>query len=134
MLTPVLLASSGAALSVGSFAAYLSTIPSGKVPARPLGHFALQAVGASLAIGGIAAALVSGGGVIAPAVAGTMGLTVSGLFAYLYSQRATPVGNLRVKVGDPLRPFTALTPEGTTFDTASLRGRRVLLKFFRGHW
>lgn len=56
------------------------------------------------------------------------------MFGYLYTQRATPVGRLRVAVGDPLRPFTALTPEGNTFDAASFQGRRVLLKFFRGHW
>jgi len=134
MLTPVLLASTGAALSVGAFATYLSSIPSGKVPARPLGHLALQGVGALLGIGGIATAIASGGGVVAPAVSGGLALTVSGLFGYLYSQRATPLGNLRVKVGDPLRPFTALTPEGGTFESASLRGRRILLKFFRGQW
>ena len=134
MLTPVLLTSIGAALSVGGFAAYLSTIPSGKVPVRPLGHLALQGLGALLGVGGMATAIASGGGVVAPAVTGSVALTVSGLFAYLYSQRATPLGNLLVKVGDALRPFTALTPEGTTFDAASLRGRRILLKFFRGQW
>ena len=87
-----------------------------------------------LGIGGIAVALTSGGGVLAPALAGGMAVMMPTLFGYLYSQRATPAGNLTVKVGDTLRPFTALTPEGVRFESTSLRGQRVLLKFFRGHW
>ncbi len=132
-LSPVIFAAAGLATVVTSWVAYMATVPSGKVPLRPYGHFAAQALGAGLAGTGMATAMTTGG-VLLPALVGAPAVTLAGLFGYLYTQRATPVGRLRVAVGDPLRPFTALTPEGDTFDAASLRGRRVLLKFFRGHW
>ncbi len=134
MAVPVVLAIAGLVLVLGSWVTYMATVPSGKVPVRPLGHLASQGAGALAAAWGIASAYGSGVGVLAAVVAGGTAITMSSLFFFLYSQRATPLGRLRVKVGDPLRPFTALTPEGETFDSASLQGRRVLLKFFRGHW
>jgi hypothetical protein len=39
-----------------------------------------------------------------------------------------------VVVGSPLPDFTAPDENGKPFELASLRGRPVLLKFFRGHW
>lgn len=124
----------GSSLVLGSWVTYMATVPSGKVPARPYGHLAAQAVGGLLALWGIASAIGTDAGLVRPALAGSLGLTMSGLFFFLYSQRATPVGNLTVAVGQPLRPFTALTAERSTFDSDALAGRRVLLKFFRGHW
>ena len=132
-VSPIVLAGAGLTAALGSWATYLATVPSGKVPLRPYGHLALQAAGAGLGIAGLATAFNTGN-LLAPALLATPAVTLAGLFAWLYSQRATPVGQLRVSVGDTLRPFVALTPEGKTFDVASLRGKRVLLKFFRGHW
>jgi len=119
---------------LGSWVAYMATVPSGKVPPKPWGHLAAQAIGGLMAVGGLAGALRGGGGLIAPALLSGTAVTMSGLFFFLYSQRSTPVGEIRVTVGDRLRPFTATTPDGRRFDSASLEGRRVLLKFFRGHW
>jgi len=129
----VALAGAGFATVVTSWVTYMATVPSGKVPLRPYRHFAVQAVGAGLAITGIATGATAGGALL-PTLVAAPALTLAGLFGWLYSQRATPVGRLQVAIGDAVRPFTALTPEGDTFDVASLRGRRVLLKFFRGHW
>ena len=39
-----------------------------------------------------------------------------------------------VEVGQTLPAFTALDHEGKPFDLASLNGRPILMKFFRGHW
>ena len=58
----------------------------------------------------------------------------AGLFFYLFSIRHTPLGDIRVALGDPLPAFSALTPSGAPFSSAELAGQRVLLKFFRGHW
>ena len=124
----------GSGLVLGSWVAYMATVPSGKVPARPYGHLTAQAAGGLLALWGIASAAGTDVSLVRPALAGSLGLTMSGLFFFLYSQRATPVGKLAVEVGQPLRHFTALTGDGTTFDSNALAGRRVLLKFFRGHW
>jgi len=133
VVPPLLLAGAGFATVLGSWVTYFATVPSGKVPLRPFGHLAAQAAGTALGVAGLASALGTGS-VLGPALLAVPAVTMGALFGFLYTQRATPVGRLRVSVGDPLRPFTALTPEGDTFDAASLRGKRVLLKFFRGHW
>ena len=39
-----------------------------------------------------------------------------------------------IKVGDTIPHFTALDGHGETFDSASLHGHLVLIKFFRAHW
>ncbi len=39
-----------------------------------------------------------------------------------------------VAVGSPLPEFSAPDQDGRPFTPSSLRGRPVLLKFFRGHW
>ena len=39
-----------------------------------------------------------------------------------------------IKVGDTLPGFTAPDGRGETFDSSSLHGHLVLIKFFRAHW
>ena len=39
-----------------------------------------------------------------------------------------------IEVGDTIPAFSAPDHTNVTFDSASLAGSRVLLKFFRGHW
>ena len=39
-----------------------------------------------------------------------------------------------VQVGDALPSFTSTDDRGEPFDSASLQGKPVLMKFFRGHW
>ena len=114
---------------------YLATIPSGKVPVRPVGWIVLQLAGMALAISGVVWAFRDGGSpsvaVIVPAVfAVLMGST----FFYFLSQRKTPIGNLKVKIGDTLLPFEVNTSDGDVFHSGSLAGKRTLLKFFRGGW
>lgn len=130
----VLTALIGSGLVAGSWVTYMATVPSGKVPARPYGHLTVQAAGGLLALWGVASAAAADANLVRPVLAGSLGLTMSGLFFFLYSQRATPVGKLAVEVGQPLRQFTALTGDGSTFDSSALAGRHILLKFFRGHW
>ncbi len=72
-----------------------------------------------------------GAAVIAPA---SVAITLSTLMLFLISQRMTPVGDLKVKVGDRLLPFAATTSEGAAFQSEELADRRILLKFFRGGW
>jgi hypothetical protein len=61
-----------------------------------------------------------------------IGLSV--LFLYLTSTGAQRVDDAMVAVGDTLPSFTAPDDNGNVFDSTSLAGSRVLLKFFRGHW
>ena len=39
-----------------------------------------------------------------------------------------------ISVGDTMPQFTSLDGSGETFDSASLHGHLVLIKFFRAHW
>ncbi len=111
---------------------YFRRVPSGNVPARPVGSIAAQGAGLVLA----ALALVVAGfppGVAVPVLAGSAALFAA-LFLWLLTQRATPVGDLRVAVGDRVLAFTAPRDTGAAFHTDELLGKRTLLKFFRGSW
>jgi hypothetical protein len=55
-------------------------------------------------------------------------------FLALRAQSAQPRLVPAVAPGDPILDFTLRDHRGRPFDSASLRGRPVLLKFFRGHW
>jgi hypothetical protein len=128
-------------LSAGSFVVvmttlvtYFRTIPRGKVPVSVVGLQLRLWFGLGLAGSAIAWSVWSGSlgaAVIAPAAFATM----NGAFVlWLLRNRATPVGDLKVEVGDKLLPFGATTSDGSTFHSDSLAGKRTLLKFFRGGW
>jgi hypothetical protein len=70
----------------------------------------------------------------ARSAAAPWGAGLAVLFLYLSSTGAQRVGGEMIEVGSSLPIFTALDDSGATFDAASLKGSRVLLKFFRGHW
>lgn len=70
-------------------------------------------------VGGIGATLALGGG-----------LAFLALFA-ASGQRRTPPA---VALGQPVLDLVATDDAGRPFTLAGLRGRPVLLKFFRGHW
>ena len=114
---------------------YLATIPSGKVPARPVGSIILQLAGMVAAASAVVWSFRDGGSpgvaVVVPAV---FALMMGSTFMYLLSLRKTPIGNLKVKIGEALLPFEATTSDGTRFRTDSLAGKRTILKFFRGGW
>lgn len=120
---------------MGTWISYLVKIPGNKVPVRPVGSVFLQSAGVILAIIAIFWPNTDSGllgvVVIIPAVfALVMGL----FFLWLLTQRKTPVGHLKVKVGKKILPFVAMTSEGQQFHTNELANRRIVLKFFRGGW
>jgi hypothetical protein len=53
---------------------------------------------------------------------------------YLTATGAQRVDGDMIEVGDKIPAFSAQDDDGNTFNMESLAGRRVLLKFFRGHW
>ncbi len=53
---------------------------------------------------------------------------------YLIFTGAQKVSDTMVSVGDKIPAFTATDDQGEPFDSSSLAGSRVLIKFFRGHW
>jgi len=69
------------------------------------------------------------GGIIAG-----VSLAIGCLFVILSSLARQSGQTPALAVGDPILEFSASDEKGEIFDIASLRGRPVLLKFFRGHW
>lgn len=121
----------GAALAavVTSWLMYLRSIPRGGVARRPVGHVLTHLLGIGLAATALATTPT------APvAVPAAGGLVLGVAFLGLLSLRKTPLGSLKVAVGDPLLPFRCQDSDGAWFESSSLQGQRVLLKFFRGSW
>jgi len=121
-------------LTLGTLVHYFSLLPKGKIGPK-IGRWVFQLVsGLALATSALVWGYKKsslGGVVVAPAAAATM---FSSMLLYLFSLRKTPIGDIKVKVGDKLLAFTATTSEGVPFDTSELADRRILLKFFRGGW
>lgn len=55
--------------------------------------------------------------------------SISATFSFFLATKATPIGDIKVAVGADILPFTT-----ANFDSASLMGKRILLKFYRGSW
>ncbi len=131
----IVIAGAGFVAVAGSWVTYMATVPSGKVPVRPIGHIVAQVLGVALGVAGISMGVTAGGLTLVGTIAlGSLSIPMGLLFPLILSQRKTPIGSLAVQVGEPLLPFSATDSQGRHFDSESLRGQRVLLKFFRGHW
>jgi hypothetical protein len=112
---------------------YLWLIPRERVPARPLWHALVIGLGVLAGVGGgVVSAL--GAPSVFVFVNGAAALVVGGFFFYLLRIAALPDGDAKFAVGERFPSFTATTGAGERFDSSSLTGQRVLLKFFRGHW
>lgn len=128
-LSAPLLAFAGLSIAFVVWGFYLVDIAKNTVSEMPILSIFLQLV----AVGAAAVALAkSPSALIIPPSA--FALTLGGLFLFLITQRKTPVGKIKVKVGDILLPFSAKTSDGSDFESASFTGQRILLKFFRGSW
>lgn len=118
---------------MGSLARYLSLIPAGKVPVNPTGFALTLWLGAGTAAGALVWSYLTGSFWLA-FVPSMMALFMSSFFLWVLTQRETPVGDIKVKVGDHLLPFESRTSEDVPFHSDELQGKRTLLKFFRGGW
>jgi len=56
-------------------------------------------------------------------------LSTSAMFTFFLATAETPIGGIKIAVGDDL-----LTFKTENFDSSSLAGKRTLLKFYRGSW
>jgi hypothetical protein len=113
---------------MGTWVAYLAKIPSGKVPARPVGSIILQCVGIGLAVSAIVWSYQGGGGPgVAVIVPAAFALMMGATFLWLLTQRKTPIGDLKVEVGDKLLSFETTTSEGSAFHTNELAGKRTTI-------
>ena len=56
-------------------------------------------------------------------------LSTSATFTFFLVTKNTPIGDIKVSVGDQILPFKT-----ENFNSKSLIGKRTLLKFYRGSW
>ena len=133
--TAIGLAVAGFVSVFGATIFYFSTIPRGKVPLKPIGLVFFLCVGIILAVAAIImsfpGSVLSIVGVLIPS---SLALFIAFGILWLLSQRKTPIGNIKVKVGDKLLPFNAITSAGVPFNSDELSGKRILFKLFRGGW
>ena len=112
-----------------SMAFWVRAIRRVKIPENRTAFVLAWSLSASLAL----IALFSRPGWLGGLAAG-LTLLASGflLFTVAVSEQKRPQQSIRV--GQIIPNFTALNEHGERFDSASLAGHRVLIKFFRGHW
>ncbi len=79
------------------------------------------------------AALVRGPGKlgIVPAL---LAIVVGGFLPFTMAVSEQEVATTGIQVGETIPHFTALDDQRNVFDSKSLQGRPVLMKFFRAHW
>jgi hypothetical protein len=129
------MALAGVVVVMGTWISYLVAIPRNKVPVRPLGSIIMQCLGIGLAISAILGRDQNSGlSVVAVIIPATFAMMMGLIFLWLLTQRKTPIGQIKIKIGDKLLPFEATTSEGARFHTDELAGKRILMKFFRGGW
>lgn len=119
----------GGALILGAGARWWQRMQAVRLPANAAPYVVVSAIAVALGV----AAILAGPGLVGGVGAGLAllgGLAFLGLFA-ASGQRRTPPA---VAVGAPVLELVATDDGGRPFALADLRGRPVLLKFFRGHW
>lgn len=123
------LAAVGTLLVMGSTLWYFLTINREKVPVGVAPYVSALVVCGTASVAGFAL----GPGVATGALFALSALTSAGML-FLVSQRKLPDGELIARVGAPMPDFTAIDGHGQPFDLQSMKGRRLMVKFFRGSW
>lgn len=67
-------------------------------------------------------------------IAASLALLVGGFTIFTVAISRQSVADGAIGTGDTIPAFTALDDTGALFDSSTLAGTPVLLKFFRGHW
>ncbi len=120
-------------IAIAGFVSYFAKLKKNKTPKYPIGLATTLPV--SIVLGFYAVSL-SNSALLTIITALPVGLVtlVSAMLLFFLVQKNTPIGNIKVKLGDSILPFTTSNFEGDTFNTESLKGKRTLLKFYRGSW
>ncbi len=113
----------------GSMAIWFRKIQTVQIPENRGAFVASWAIAGLLGV----TALVQGVGWIGGIPAG-IAAVVGIFFTLLFLISTQKVGSDAIQVGARLPTFNALDEHGETFESSSIAGKPVLLKFFRGHW
>jgi peroxiredoxin len=134
-MNSLILAILGFIISFGGIVLYFRTIPRNKVPENPIVLQLPVIIGMVLVISalitGIPGSLLSVTGII---ILSIIPILLGSFILWVLTQRKTPLGNIKVNVGDNILPFELKTSDEKSFNTRQLAGKRTLLKFFRWAW
>ncbi|MCP5068085.1 MAG: hypothetical protein GY946_16105 [bacterium] len=100
-----------------------------EIPENRGGFIAAWIVAAGLGV----AALVGEPGWLGGIAAG-LAVFASGFLLLTVAIGNQKVSDAAIRVGSTIPDFTATDEHGQSFDSQSLAGHPVLIKFFRGHW
>ncbi|MFK8048099.1 MAG: hypothetical protein AB8B81_06685 [Halioglobus sp.] len=125
----VILACLGLLVFVATTAAWVGRIKRVAIPSNRTGFLASWLTALLL---GVASFYNPGAGWLSGVMA-TVVVLGSGLFLLLYSLGKQGAGDV-INVGDSMPAFTALDENRETFESNTLNGAPILIKFFRGHW
>lgn len=67
-------------------------------------------------------------------IAAALGILVGAFLPFTVAISRQEVAPNSIQVGETIPAFTALDDRGQLFDSSSLAGQLVLIKFFRAHW
>ena len=67
-------------------------------------------------------------------VAAALAIVIGGFLPFTIAISTQEVAASVIKVGDTIPRFSAPDGRGGTFESSSLHGHLVLIKFFRAHW
>ena len=113
----------------GAMALWSQRIKHVQIPKNRTGFVACWLGGAVLGV----FALTQGAGWLGGIPAG-IAVAAGILFSVLVYISPQRVADDAVRVGESLRGFAAPDENGDDFSIASIAGKPILLKFFRGHW
>jgi hypothetical protein len=67
-------------------------------------------------------------------VAAALAILIGSFFPFTMAISRQEVAVNAIRVGDTIPAFSALDENGELFESKTLAGKPVLIKFFRGHW
>ena len=116
-------------LALGCFALWGYQIRQVEIPENRTGHVVVFLAAAALGV----FAFVKGTG-WAGGVAAVLAIFIGSLLPFTVAISRQEVASNSIQVGDSLPHFSAVDDRGQRFDSTTLLGQPVLIKFFRAHW
>ena len=120
----------GFAIATATAIRWALLLVSVSIPRNRSGFIALMLLGAGL---GITALAIGTQSLVADIAAG-LAIFAGAFFLFSVAIGKQTGGSGQLQVGSPLADFSVPDENNEPFNISSLRGKPILLKFFRGHW
>ncbi|MEH6597299.1 MAG: peroxiredoxin family protein [Colwellia polaris] len=125
----------GLIIMLTGIALYFSKLIKNKVPKLPIGLFFCLSVGVLTGLYSLYLAIPNAFLSVLPiAIPAVFTVFIGSFFIFVFLNKNTPLGDIKVSIGDKLIPFETKTAADTIFSSEQFKGKRTLLKFYRGSW